>query len=411
MWPYYAVLAVLTCLALYECIDERKLYGHMAAATVATFAALRYETGFDWMAYDAYFRASPGLLEYLAVGRDPHTMNMEIGYFGLNVLVRSFANDVHALFFTASIMTVVILHYVISKITTRTAIVWLVYFGLLFIAGQMTLVRQNIASCLVLLALFLSARGLIIAPPALIAASATFHVSTLPLIPLPFFVRIFPPAALAVGVVASGVIVLAVGINVFSVTLNLLSKILPASMEATAVKMSYYATVPHSTISYTYIAMALAHGGMLALLYLLSSREEREDPFVKIALWLLIGQLGVQLFFHSSTDLWARAMLITIPWAVATLTRLDWTRRRAPAVRIVATSVFAIFGAVVLTRVLLASEVSPLIPYHSILHVALGEEGNGRERAIQSWLRDYPNEEHISQALAEYKRLGVYHGE
>lgn len=406
MWPYFAVLAILAIVAIVEALDrERTRYGLIAAAIVALFSALRYETGYDWLSYDAYFRRARILFD------DPQSilnfvLGRDIGFAILTVVVKTITSNVQVLFIGISFVTVACLHYVLSSLTKRTAVIWLVYFGLLFIAAQMTLLRQNIASVIVLVGLLMTVRGRPWMGTILAVLAATFHISTAVFLALPLISRFRPHPLFAVFVIGAGLFVLTSGINLLPHALLAVEPFAPSGI---ATRLQYYAVnAAPPNLSLSGMAMTAAHGAMLVLLYLMPKRNEHADPVLRIALWLLIGQVAAQIYLAGATDIWARTMIVVTPWGFIALLRLSFVARMNNKLRAACVVAVGLGAAGTLGYYLTSPGATPLVPYHSLVHVWMGDYGDGRQRAIDAWVSDHHNRVEVHEILKLYERDGVY---
>ncbi|MAN76239.1 MAG: hypothetical protein CML24_03325 [Rhizobiales bacterium] len=406
MWPYFAVLSILAVLSLAEARDrEPAHYGFIAALIVALFSAMRFETGYDWLSYDAYFRRSrelfddPQLIINFILGRD-------IGFALLTVIVKSLTSNVQVLFIGISLATVAAQHFVLSSLTKRTAVIWLAYFGLLFISAQMTLLRQNIASVIVLFGLLLTVRGRVWAGTGFAALAATFHIAAAPFAALPLISKRRPHPFFSIAVLAIGAIVLASGLNLLP---QILLTIEPLTPSGIAARLQHYAAnAAPPALSLSGMAIMAVHAALLVLLYLLPSREERNDPAIRIALWLLLGQISAQLYLAGATDIWARTMIVVTPWSLASLLRLSLVSSMKVQLRAVCAAAITMGAAGTLGYYLTSSGASPLVPYHSLLQVSFGHYGDGRQRAIDAWVSNHPNRKEVEQTLRMYEWYGVY---
>lgn len=403
MAPYFIVFTVLTCLAAAEARSPKWRFGVLSATIIALFSGLRFETGHDWLAYEAHFRALPSLVGLLSEGVPPYSYSIEPLYIALNILVKTFYDDVHGVFFVASLLSVSLTHFVLSKIApTRTALVWLMYFGLLFLPAQMTLVRQSLAGSIAMVGLYYATQNRPLRASALAAVSAGFQYSTLALSPLIFLTRWRLDWRIAAALIIIGTALLATEFRLYSHTFRFVAMFTP---EYVAAKLNYYAGLDSGGASLTAKALIAAHIVILAALYRYATGSDR---IVNVAIWLTTGVVCLQLFFSGFPSLWYRMMIIATPWAVAALFRLERFNNLPLPVSLGAVALTGVAAAGTLLYVLRAPASEPLVPYHSLIHVLAGDQGNGKERAIQSWMRDYPDKEAIERALEQYERLGVY---
>src|SRR6516225_1247704 len=96
MTPYFAVIGILGFLALVQGAGARsRIWPGLALVVLLVFGALRYETGFDWAAYDWVYDLMPGLADVVRYRAPvPETdPPMEPGYVAVSILLKSVTDD------------------------------------------------------------------------------------------------------------------------------------------------------------------------------------------------------------------------------------------------------------------------------------------------------------------------------
>ena len=100
MTAYIVVAALLTALALIDAAFPRSSrdWGLVATAIVIVFGAFRYQTGYDWLAYETFFDESVDLETALYVGLPQRDIPMEPLYEFLNMTIKSVGGESTLLF-------------------------------------------------------------------------------------------------------------------------------------------------------------------------------------------------------------------------------------------------------------------------------------------------------------------------
>jgi len=380
MLAYIAVLAALFLLSLAEVRypGRAKLLGIAAATIVALFAGLRYQTGYDWPAYEKFFNDTQPLGQLLCGPPAAVHLLVEPLYMWLNVIVKSLGGNSSWLFFIIAIFNTYALQFVLSRISKRQSAIWLVYFGIIFLLAQMAVLRQAIGSSFVLLGLLMAVqrrpwRGLVS-----VAVGAGFQVSTAFFAPFVFLGRFRPHPAFAAIVVAAGAAIAGLHINIFGEVVSIALRYAPTWIKA---KLLYYQNVPIYPISIGALGLIAAHSVALIALYRLPNQDERRDPVVTIAIWLTLLLLAAHLYLFGFASVWNRVMLVTVPWELAAILRLDAVEGLGFRWRTGVVVVLLAFSGGSLVYQLAKPDYLPYKPYHSIIQVWLGDEGDGMARA------------------------------
>ena len=100
---------------------------------------------------------------------------------------------------------------------------WVVYFGLLFPIAQMSILRQAIASSIVLIGLLMITKQERLLATALIVAAAGFHSTAVMFLPLVVLADYKPDWRFALVVLAVGMIVMLVGVPLIDPLIEIVS--------------------------------------------------------------------------------------------------------------------------------------------------------------------------------------------
>jgi EpsG-like putative glucosyltransferase len=397
MLPYIMVASVLWILAVAEVGASSRVWERLALMTVLYFGALRFETGFDWVAYQDAFQTLPDPAYALHYGIPPQNLEMEPLYTWLSVLLKALTDDATALFILAALFSITVLHVAVGRVSRSQCLVWLVYFGLVFLAVQMSAIRSAVAASLVLLGLTLSAAGRSIRGTLLIALAVGVHVVAAIFLPLPFLKRWSPPNWLCLLVVLVGVIFLQAALLPVDRLFDLILPYMP-TLVFKKVETAYYGLDP-APLSLATLALICFHA---TLLYTFCSRRERErqDPYVIVAIWLTLYMLVAHLYFVGFPAVWNRIMYVALPWQIAALWRTTMLERISNAMKRVIVVFFGVASMGALVYFLTSPAALVFIPYQSII-VAwwTDDEGDGFVRS-QEWF-DYYEESFGTRHLVE----------
>jgi hypothetical protein len=387
MAPYIAVALVLTVVALLD-VEYPHLEREFAAISliVATgFAALRYQTGYDWITYEEYFDSTADLATAVYRGLPHQDTPMEPLFYGLNMLIKSVGGSLVLLFAVAAIFNCAVIHAVTGRISDGRCLVWVLYFSLAFPIAQLSIIRQSLAASFVLLALLLAAQGITAFALLLLAIGVGFHASALIYLPIVFLLKLRPNPWLILFTAVLGICLLLADVRLINPAIDLGTQLFPHWLA----KLRFYYQTEPPHISLGVAALILWHCGILGLILKGASEGERSCPYIGVALWLTLWVLGAHLYLAGFPNLWNRVMCVAIPWQAAALWRLDIIRRSTSPAKLGIVAVLGAAGLAGLIYTLQKPESAPLVPYHSLVQLWLyGDEGDGRTRS-EIWLQDY----------------------
>ncbi|HWO29617.1 MAG TPA: EpsG family protein [Candidatus Acidoferrum sp.] len=387
MTPYISVACALFMLALVEvgAPPKRRLWGTIALLIVLAFGVLRFETGFDWAPYAKEFDDIPPIAVAIEDGIQEPYIPMETLFIWLNVVVKTFTEDVTVLFVVVALFGIVSIHEVSGKISRSQCLMWLVYFCLAFLPAQMSSIRAAITASLVLIGLALAAREKPIRGLAVIAVAVGFHTFSAAFLALPLLRKTRPPIrGLLVPVLTFGFICMLLGVQAADQLIDLARPFLPGLASE---KLALFYQGVNAPVSKATLVLIVGH---LTLLYLLcTDRNATHDPFIIIAIWLVFMVLMAHLFLSGLPAIWNRIMYVSLPWEIACLGRIDAFVRLGMAMKrtiILGIGAMSVFG---LVYFLVSPASLPFVPYQSIIEVWLtGDYGDGPERSY-AWYTIY----------------------
>jgi hypothetical protein len=387
MAPYIAVSLVLTAVALLD-IEYPHLEREFAAISliVATgFAALRYQTGYDWITYEDYFDSTTDLATALYRGIPHQYTPMEPLFYGLNMLIKSLGGSLVLVFAIAAIFNCGVIHAVTGRISDGRCLMWTLYFALAFPIAQLSIIRQSLAASFVLIALLLAAQRAFAFSLLILLIGAGFHASALIYLPIVFLPKLRPKPGLIILAAVFGICLLLADVRLINPAIDLATRLFPQWLA----KLRFYYQTDPPNISLGVAALILWHCGILGLILKSTSDPERSCPYIGVALWLTLWVLGAHIYLAGFPNLWNRVMCVALPWQVAALWRLNVVRRLTGAAKLGLVAVLGAAGLAGLIYTLQKSESAPLVPYHSLVQLWLyGDPGDGRRRS-EIWLEDY----------------------
>lgn len=383
MLAYLCVLFALlglSVLALWR-PDWRGKAGWAATVLLALFAGTRYQTGYDWRAYEVYFNSVQSIAEICAgTPKDVYVL-VEPLYGLLNFVVKSFGGALWTIFLLIAVFNMVVIHMVTRRISASQTVMWLTYFGIAYLIAQFAVIRQSAASSFVLIALLFAAYNRPVAGGGFFALAAGFHISTVLLSPILLLRNLRPDWRITATVLGIGFIALllrvdAIGLVVWS--------IIDYSPSWLAAKLSFYDEIKKAQMSIGSASLIVFHLAVLATLYLAANEEEKRDRFNIIGIWLCIAVLCAHFYFSTFPSFWNRFMLVSTPWEIAAVYRLVAVRDAQMRLQYAAVAGLFLFSATALVYMLRKPDSLPFIPYQSIAQTWFGDYGTGRERIEQA---------------------------
>lgn len=368
MLPYFSVLAILVSCSFGSVVypKQHHVYSVVCLLLLIAFAGLRYKTGYDWLAYDEYYDGVKPLWDSGAnlICTTRGRYSFEIFYLWINVALKTISDSSVILYLVSSLVTISVVHYVVGRISKSQPIVWMTYFGILFLAAQMSLVRQGLADSIVLLSLLFASRGNRLTGGLVGLLSLGIQVSSLMFAPFFFLMKWRPSAAFVFSTLIIGSVAAGLQLDASKWILLGLSQIAPSWVGA---KLEIYAIAPTANISMSSIALIILHMVALLFIYVASSEQEKSDSVINAGIWLIFGLLLCHLVIWNRPIIWNRLMIVALPWEIATIFRLSiWDRWRV-SIKLSTISFLALVSGSSLFYMLAKPEMAAFVPYYSIL--------------------------------------------
>ena len=380
MLPYMLVGALLWAITLNDQNSRSATFGGTVCLIVLiAFTGLRYEIGYDWLAYEQYFTWLNPVLSLDNYRISQTVLPVEILYFAFNVLVKFFGGSFELLLFIISCFNLIVIDRVVSKIDqTSRPFVWLMYLCLALIMVQFNIIRQGIASSFVLIALMSYCEKKRAKSFTSWLFALGFHTSSALFIPIvPFIHRQIKQKYILVILLVSSAIFI-VG-NVFLASaLNAISGFLPGGISE---KTDSYATGIAGGAVWGISPLA----AILIVMYLFALRvfmRLPRDPYVNVAILLTVAVLIAHIAFGRVPIIWNRIMCVSLPWQLAVVWKY-YIREVSPDFRRFGLIVGGLGSLAVFAFQLTRPENIAFVPYHSLAQVWLfNDQGDGRLRSL-----------------------------
>ncbi len=375
MLPYYFICLLLAGFAFASEAKALAYYVGLASAVVLTlFAGLRFETGYDWIEYGRQFQSTPDLISMFK-GQSIFPSHAEPAFVLLNSVVKTLGGGIYTLFFLVSLISVGVINVVCGRIAPNTAVMWLVYFGIVFMTSQMTMLRQALASSFVLLSLLMVAENRKLPALTAILTAIGFHTSAIMYVVVMILARIRPRFYFTMAFIAVGLIFVIFKVNMFM----LIEYLAIFSPSRIAYKILFYSSLKEAPVTLGSVALIMFHLSILVGLYILPSN--RRDPFVSIGIWLTLAVLFAHLYVWNFPNLWNRVMQVSLPWEIAVIWRVWRSELLFKGERLAAVAALFVFSAGALAYSLSKPGALPFVPYQFIpVAVATGNCGSAEKR-------------------------------
>ncbi|HWI84793.1 MAG TPA: EpsG family protein [Sphingomonas sp.] len=372
MFWYLVVFAVLTLLALVERGQEWP--GLTAAVILALMCGLRYETGFDWVEYEAHYLFAPGLFDddiYTSVT----ALTYEPGFELLNRLLRTVRADFQWLIFVIGVFNMFVLYLLTRRFSPLVVVVLLWYYGFVFLTGQMATMRQALSASFIYIAFLRRNEGQEWQAILFSAGAVLIHSFAIIFAPL-VFVTLKPFRASWLAVVAVvGFAATGPEGNYFVTIANVILRVVNAGVVAE--RLEIYSSLAGANISPVSLALVAMH-----LVFVAAVQHKNADDYIsRAAMWSAWLSVILHAWFAPFPILWNRVMLISFPLEAIVICRVYQAELAAAFFRV---RLIAIAGAGSLLALVYAlTNAQSLVyePYQNLAVVWLrGPYGTGRLR-------------------------------
>lgn len=378
---YLVIGGLLTVLALSETANTRRRtwQGVFAAFILIMFVGLRYETGYDWMEYEYYYNYVPSLGHDNLNFYEPNLF-VEPGFAALNIIIKSLGLSFQSLLLFIGAFNIIIIYKLAHSKTPAVAIIFVWYFGLLAIPGQMAAIRNCLSYSFIFMALLARDNQKLIAPIIYCAIAVSFHVFSVVFVPF-LFLKAQPPKPALMAIIASiGIVLSLFGLHVFPIIADAASPYIGGIIGS---KISLYGTFQAYELSIFSLALFLWHLGIMFIIYNYLTSKDDSSQFDIFTLYSTIMSVFAHSYLAALPAVWNRLMLVTFLVQIIYLVVqfrgiLTLRKMQMPAIFGVAAVSFAS-----LIHTLSDPRSLPYRPYQSALVFWwTGEVGDGRVRYI-----------------------------
>lgn len=374
---FYLIVALI-----FFCIDftsnfnvccSKKFYSCISLIIFVLIAGTRFETGYDWQAYTNIYESAPSLTDVLLLNRDIFSFSeMEPLFLLTNVIFRTISDNVSLLFFAAALFNGVTIYNLCLKFKVNPTFVFALYFCIAYLTGQMTLLRQSVASSFLLLSLMAMIENKPIKTSLFGLIGAGFQVSTLVFLPMMFLKRNKPTRAFYIGALFFCMLAM---FFIDNLVVKLLSLLLPLTSGHIAVKLAEYIEVgqfSNSVGSWLYLAINLF---ILKLAFLEGLRNKWTVEY-RVYFYSTLLMVFALTILSSQPIFWNRVQLVTLPLQAMLLFKYSQT------LTLIKKNIFIISVYCVCFLILIYSlnkdNMEPFMPYQSIIERIYGNDyGDG----------------------------------
>jgi hypothetical protein len=166
----YIILWVMAIISYSKNIKINQVF-FIQVLVLSLFTALRFQTGYDWPVYQAYYNSA-----------DNSSVSFEIGFATLITVFNFLGLSFNVFVFSVSIVEVLLLAKVIKYFFPRQCVlIFAIMFSLadFFLIPMFALMRQGLAVSIFLYGLMLYDKGYFIKAKILFALSVIFHMSAI----------------------------------------------------------------------------------------------------------------------------------------------------------------------------------------------------------------------------------------
>jgi hypothetical protein len=331
---------------------------------------LRYETGYDWLAYGREFDEldlSLGLLHAIKYNL------FEPGYVGITYLIKLLGGSINTAFFLAAAFHSICFYKLISSQKLVSAVPLILFIGFSFLVQYMAIVRFSIASAFIYLAIIQLLKRNNFYYYLLILFASLFHVFALFMLPFAVLVKKEPRLWMLLASTAVAVVTgLIIGPSAILSIIGTFGS-LPFLEKYAVYANSLEARIPVSVIlffslNFFYCLMLLDFN----MKYKLSS------GMVTLSFWLSITTMLAITVGYAVPSVWNRIMCIAIP--IQGLSLAFFTSYVSVTQKRIIYIITFLLSATAFSYTLIIQD-TLFVPYESLIHKWLGlSSGIGRLR-------------------------------
>lgn len=357
----------------------RRILNYISLSIFVLVAGTRYETGYDWTAYTLVFESAPTIQDILYENQDWFSFSqMEPIYLLLNILLKTFCDNVALLFLTSALFNGLVIHKVSQKLKVNSSFVFAICFCTIYLTGQMTLLRQALASSFILLALLwlcLGGRANIFKAYFSMMLSAGVQVSSILFMPFFLALKLKPNFKFTLFLIGLGVLST---ILIDNLIVLFLSSLLAFSTGNINVKLLEYIQVGKfnsSTASWFYLIINLF---ILKSMFNVGRIKNWLIEY-RIYFYSTFFMVLMLTFLSSQPIFWNRIQLVIVP--IQSVFLYKYVNSLKPVYNYTLSIIIYFICFVILLYSLQKENMIPFMPYQSVIeHMFSNDRGDGAYR-------------------------------
>ncbi|SOY49464.1 EpsG family protein [Cupriavidus taiwanensis] len=339
-------------------------------------AGLRFETGYDWLAYEIVTNNAPSIVGLFTVDAlAPQVKSMEPLFVLLVAVVKTMGGNVQLLYLVTVTFNAYVLYRFLKYTRAKIAVCLAIYACWLFLAMQMGVIRQSVAVSFFLLSIIAFDKGKMLKQFVFLIAALLMHYSSIMFLPL-FFTRIWQKIIAARLPILFGFALFYVsGLGLYKPIMLLLQS-LPSSFLAG--KLAMYTELGPAEISF--LSRIYFFMNLMICLYLAKSydKSSRIDTVLLSASFMLVM---CQSLFSEFPLIWNRVQYLAVT-AQSVLLFRNFSRDDNYA--LMKFGMAATLSMAVLVKDLTNPAFLPYLPYQWYpYYLYTGEPGDGRARTVR----------------------------
>lgn len=356
-----------------------RILNYISLSIFVLIAGTRYETGYDWAAYTLVYENAPTIQDILFENQDWFSFSqMEPIYLLLNILLKTFCNNVTLLFLTSALFNGFVIHKVSQKFKVNSSFVFAVCFCTIYLTGQMTLLRQSLASSFILLALlwlYLGGKVSVYKSCFYLILGAGVQVSSMLFMPFLMALKFKPNLKFTLFVIVLGVLST---IFIDNLIVLFLSSLLPFSTGNIYVKLLEYIQVGNFTSSTASWLFLIINLFILKSIFNVGRIKNWLIEY-KIYFYGTFFMVLMLTFLSNQPIFWNRIQLVIVPIQAIFLYKYITSLKHEFNYILSVIIYFICF--VILLYSLQKENMTPFIPYQSVIeHVFSNDRGDGAYR-------------------------------
>jgi hypothetical protein len=256
---YLVVLGVMFIFAFLDVCEEevfpkyRYIFLAMFFIFLLVFAGLRYEIGYDYNSYEAIYK----MVDF----KNITTLDVEIGYLGLNLIFKTLGLGFQAVLFVVAAFSLFFKYEAIRKYSIYPFISVIIYFSSNFIIQDFGQIRQGLAIAMTLYSIGVIKERKLFKYLVMMAIAVSFHYSAVLFVPFYWIGNLkLSNKKIAVIIGASLIFYIAIVFGVFEyVFANIIKS------EYILYKFKAYSGEPLGFFTFTFIFRVLIFAAFVAL--------------------------------------------------------------------------------------------------------------------------------------------------